>query len=178
MKKVKNFRYLGKSDVKNPNVFLHAVVQCWGLNWSKNFNFLVNSSLYPPLRDPDFEYNFTQHHLGQMVEMAYIILRQCGLQPLPDYRPLAGHNRLFETGSSEAIDPEKTIQYFFGFKKLDQWYEVLCELQLSRDITNIGWDHIPLGPECLLIRDLLTDLPLALLEIHKRGGMQHRIPCA
>jgi len=176
--KAKNFRYLSKEYRKNPNRFLKEIVHQWGFNWSGNINYLINSCIYPPMRIADFEYGFMHKHLGQMVEVAYIIFTECNLKPSPK-------DGVFQYATTEVfiaeveddvIFPRKKLQNFFGFKTLAEWHAVLDDLQMSRDVTEMTMGSSFFGVECLAIREFLVTLPKVLQEIHDRGGLQYTLP--
>lgn len=176
--KTKHFRYLSKGYRKNPNRFLKEVVQQWGVNWSNNINHLVNSCIYPPMRTSYFDYGFMHLHLGQMIEVAYIIFKECQLEPADEEQVFAFHCKSVFSAEieDEIIFPEKKLRSFFGFKSLREWYAVLDDLTVNRDLR----DHVA-AAECfegggLAIRELLVELPRVLMEIHQRGGLQHALP--
>ena len=173
--KAKHFRYLSKEYVKDPDRFLKEVVQQWGLNWSSNFNYLITSSIYPPMRtNTAFEYGFMHHQLGQMIEIAYVILKKSALKPTPS-------DRLFQYSCKEIFEaeieknrifPEKALRTFFGFKNLNEWLAVLDDLLRRRDYSEDNMDELPLDLEYIPVRELLVKLPQALQEIYDRGGVQ------
>lgn len=174
--KAKHFRYLSKEHVKSPNLFLKEIVYQWGIDWPTHVNYFINSCIYPPMRtEYSFEYGFVHAHLGQMIEMGYVIVTQCDLIPAPKSRVFQYHCREIFTAEIEdnIIFPTKTLRDFFGFKTLKEWYNVLDELQLSRDLTVTNSNGAYFGLDYIPIRELLVKLPKALLEIHNRGGLQH-----
>lgn len=177
--KPKHFRYLSKKEIRDPDGFLKATVHQWGLNWAENFNYLINSSIYPPMRsNQGFEYGFMHLHLGQMIEMGYVILVKCKLDPTPKDRLFQYNCReLFVADIEDRwIFIEKSLCDFFGFKTLKEWYQVLHELSLSKDIRQATKEETYFDLEYIPIRELLVKLPKVLHEIHKRGGIQHCLP--
>lgn len=173
--KAKHFRYLSREYVKDPDRFLKEVVHQWGLDWSNNFNYLINSSIYPPMRtDLAFEYGFVYNHLAQMLEVAYVIFKKCELRPIQS-------DRLFHYSCQEMFDaeieggrifPEKALRTFFGFKNLKQWWMVLDDLLQYRVCGASDMDGIQLDSEYIAVREFLVKLPKVLREIYDRGGLQ------
>ncbi|TJZ61250.1 hypothetical protein FAZ15_08610 [Sphingobacterium olei] len=176
--KAKHFRYLSKEHIKNPDSFLSEIVHQWGLNWSSNFNYLINSSLYPPMRIAlDYNYGFIFMQMKQMIEIAFVIIEKCQIDP-------TSKDKLFqhlgkETFEAEIEDqiilPTKLLSDFCGYKSLKDWYEVTDNLLLARDITDTEEAILDFNVEYIAIRDLLVKLPQALLHIHNKGGIQHYI---
>lgn len=171
--KAKHFRYLSKEYVKDPDRFLKEVVQQWGLNWSSNFNYLINSSLYPPMRTSTaFEYGFMHQQLGQMIEVAYVIFKKSALKTVPgDQLFQYSCNEMFEAEIEESkIFPGKALRTFFGFKSVKEWLAVLDDLLRRRDYGLDNMEELPVNLEYIPIRELLTKLPKILQEIYDRGG--------
>lgn len=176
--KPKLFRYLSKGEIKNPNWFLKGMVHGWGINWSENFNYLINSSIYPAMRSNQaFEYGFIFDHLGKMVEMAYVILKKCSLKPY-------SKDCLFQHTCKESFVAEvdcniilnkKFLCDFFGFKTLKEWQKTLQDILLLRILEEHTDDDSGFD-EYMPIRELLVKLPKVLHEIHNRGGLQYCLP--
>lgn len=177
--KPKHFRYLSKEEIKDPDRFLKATVHQWGLNWSENFNYLINSSIYPPMRsNQGFEYGFMHQHLGQMIEMGYVILIKCKLDPTPKDRLFQYNCRELFVADIENrwVCIEKSLCDFFGFKTLKGWYRVLHDLSLARDIRSATKEETYFDLEYIPIRESLVRLPKVLHEIYNRGGLQYCLP--
>lgn len=173
--KTKHFRYLSKEYAKNPNLFLKEVVYQWGIDWSTHINYFINSCIYPPMRTKHFfEYGFIHVHLGQMIEIGYVVMIQCNWKPVPKSEVF--QYRCTEIFTAEIEDnivfPSIILRDFFSFKTLQEWYKVLDELQLSRDLTIANSKEVHFGIDYIPVRELLVKLPKALLEIHNRGGLQ------
>ncbi len=172
--KAKHFRYLSKRYVNNPDRFLREIVQQWGVNWSSNFNYLINSSLYPPMRtSTTFEYGFIYNHLAQMIEVGFVILRKYKLKPM-------AKADVFQYNCQEIFDaeiedssafPAKSLCAFYGFKSRKEWLAVLDDLLQRRDYTEENMKELPLDHDYIAIREFLVKLPLVLSEIYKRGGV-------
>lgn len=172
--KAKHFRYLSKGYIKDPHRFLKEIVHQWGLNWSNNFSHLINSSLYPPMRtDLAFDYGFTHTHLGQMIEVAYVIFKKSALKPIPGDRLFQySCMEMFEAEVEEdKIFPEKALRTFFGFKSLKEWFSVLNDLLRRRDYSVDNMHELSVDLEYIPIRELLIKLPKVLQEIYERGGL-------
>lgn len=172
--KAKHFRYLSKRYVNDPDRFLKEIVQQWGVNWSSNFNYLINSSLYPPMRTgTTFEYGFMYNHLAQMIEVGFVILRKYKLKPM-------AKEDVFQYNCKEVFDaeiedssvfPGKSLRAFYGFKSRKEWLAVLDDLLQRRDYTEDNMKELPLDHDYIAIREFLVKLPLILSEIYKRGGL-------
>lgn len=177
--KAKHFRYLSKEYVKDPDRFLKEVVHQWGLNWSNNFNYLINSSIYPPMRiDTAFEYGFMHHCLGQMIEVGFVILVKCNLKPMAKQNMFQYSCRKVVRDEIEKgiIFPEKTLCAFYGFKSVKEWLAVLNDLLRRRDYGENNMEELPLDLEYVPIREFLLKLPVVLHEIYQRGGLQLCLP--
>lgn len=177
--KAKHFRYLSEEYVKHPDRFLKEIVHQWGLNWSENFNLLINSSFYPPMRaDMELDHGFIHTHLGQMIEAGFVILKKCNLEPLPkDDLFQYSCKKEFEMEIEEnGIFPEKALRTFFGFKTLKEWMSVLDDLLMHRDYTVATMNQIQLELDYIPIRELLVKLPKVLQEIYDRGGLHYCLP--
>lgn len=172
--KAKHFRYLSKEYVKDPNRFLKEIVEQWGLNWSSNFNYLINSSLYPPMRtNTAFEYWFMHDHLGQMIEAGFVILKKYGLKPMIKEDVFQFNDKEVFDAEIEAghIFPAKSLCAFYGFKSRKEWLAVLDDFFQRRDYTEDNMEELPLDHDYIAIREFLVKLPLVLSEIYKRGGV-------
>lgn len=176
--KAKHFRYLSKEYVQDPDRFLREVVHLWGLNWSNNFNYLINSSIYPPMRsETTFDYGFVQVHIGQMIEVAHVIMKRCGFQPTCKGRIFQySCKEMLAVIEEDRIFPEKIICDFFGFKTLQEWLFVLNDFLTQQDYTVSDIHQIQLSLEYVPKRELLVKLPRALQEIYDRGGLKHCLP--
>lgn len=168
--KIKRFRYLAPAYVTDPNRFLKEVVYQWGIDWSVNFGFLFSYSMCPQLdKNRVFEYGFSYLHLAQMIEVAYTILK------MRDWKPTARkktniHQNFCDSPASverKKTDAKQVICDFFGFMNLRDWYDLLDELLLSSDIRNTR--DIIIRPEHLMARELIVQLPDALLKLHQEA---------
>lgn len=172
--KAKHFRYLSKRYIKNPDLFLEEVLHQSGLNWSSNFNYMINSCFYPPMRtSTTFEFGYIYIHLAQMIEIGVVFLEQYNLEPMDkddvfQYQCLEIFNAEVEDAR---IFPTKSLRAFYGFKSLKEWYNVLDNLLLYKDYGKDNMEQIQLYLEYIPIREFLVKLPLVLSEIYKRGGL-------
>lgn len=103
--KAKHFRHLSKEYVEDPDRFLKEVVHKWGLNWANNFNYLINSSLYPPMRNSfDYSHGFILTLMRQTVEITFVIGEKCNIIPVPQ-------ERLFQRVDKEIFKAEIEDDY-------------------------------------------------------------------
>ena len=164
--KTKQLRYLSPEYVSEPNRFIKEVVYQWGINWSLNFGFLFSYSMCPTLdKNRVFNYGFTYIHLAQMIEAAYIILKERNWQPTSKNRILLYNDpmEVVSINQKENINGEHLICDFFGFMDLRSWYNFLDELLLSSDIkNNIDLEILPTH---LIAREFIVLLPNALLAL-------------
>ena len=177
--KAKHFRYLSREYVKDPDRFLKEVVHQWGLDWSNNFNYLINSSIYPPMRmDTAFEYGFMHHCLGQMIEVGFVILVKCNLKSMAKENAFQySCQKMFDVEIEEGeIFLEKILTAIYGFKSVKEWLAVLDDLLRRRDYDVDSMEELPLDQEYIPIREFLLKLPVVLHEIYQRGGLQLCLP--
>ncbi len=174
--KAKHFRYLSKEYVKDPDRFLKEVVHQWGLNWSNNFNYLINSSLYPPMRNSfDYSYGFIFTHMRQMVEIAFVISTKCNISPVPKEHLFQRLGKeIFQAEiEDEIILPTNLLSDICGYKTLKEWYDAIDGLLLAKDMTNTDDTSSCFNLEYIAIRELLVRLPQVLLHVYEKGGIKY-----